>query len=571
MGPTTTTEKRRQREDDATSPAGAHKKRRVDLEGDDPELVGATELASAFALASLATLSPSFRRPEYSREVEETENGDDDEETSTASTEMRSPQEDPAPITPEARSPIRSSKKVTFAPNINHHERLFSRRHQLPPRINREQQVSRMPVGFRRPVFAGRPPFPTMPWMRQRMMQPPLGFMPPPPPPVMHSPSDQWICDFCNVASFATFQEACMHEESCRYRFNMPPTRRRQMWQPLAVQSMPIQHSSIRSVRSQEAPSPKTLSSSSSREWFQGSMSLAVPGSDAEWLSELNCFIRTTCVEAFSATAEQVHKTSKRGRITLHQVGIRCRFCANRPVDDRAIAAISFPTSVAGIYESVKRWQRVHLEVCEDTPIDVQETIARLASANVWIPTTRQYWIDSARRLGLVDTEDGIRFAVDPRKSFNCQTWNPQASSGVESEVSPEDTKLDGSSIVYPEDLNLVPPYVFFLMSQVESCHFTEADRFVARSKGPVGYPGFQCRHCNGHAGLGKYFPVSSKSLSTNSTSQNIHAHLLKCRKCPPELKRKLVELKEEKGKAPRLEPGWRKVFFDKVWARMHG
>jgi hypothetical protein len=127
-----------------------------------------------------------------------------------------------------------------------------------------------------------------------------------------------------------------------------------------------------------------------------------------------------------------------------------------------------------------------------------------------------------------------------------------------------------GGYIVFPQDMEMIPPYVYFLMRQVEPCLFTEADRFVARSKGPVGYPGFQCRHCNGHAGLGKYFPVSSKSLSTNSTSQNIHAHLLKCRKCPDVVKDRLVQLKIEKSRAPRLEPGWRKIFFDQVWARLH-
>merc|ERR1712238_245422 len=129
---------------------------------------------------------------------------------------------------------------------------------------------------------------------------------------------------------------------------------------------------------------------------------------------------------------------------------------------------------------------------------------------------------------------------------------------------------MGGGHIVYPTDMELIPPYVYSLMRQVEPCLFTEADRFVARSKGPVGYPGFQCRHCHGHAGLGRYFPVASKSLSTNSTSQNIHAHLLKCRKCPTEIQEQLVQLKLEKSRAARLEPGWRKVFFDQVWQRLH-
>ena len=63
---------------------------------------------------------------------------------------------------------------------------------------------------------------------------------------------------------------------------------------------------------------------------------------------------------------------------------------------------------------------------------------------------------------------------------------------------------------------------------------------------------------------------MASKSLLTNSTNQNIHAHLLKCRKCPTTIKEQLDQLKLEKSRAAWLEPGWRKVFFDKVWQRLH-
>jgi hypothetical protein len=409
------------------------------------------------------------------------------------------------------------------------------------------------------------------------------------------------------------------------------------------------------------------------QEWYTGKMSLAVEESDREWLSEINCYVRSKCVEAFSATAEDVASSSKRGRITIHQVGVRCRFCSHLPsstrsptaTDDakeddaaaaatavtaeeettttptkcKAAAAVSFPTSVSGIYESVKRWQRVHMELCDQIPDDVRDQLSTLANTNVWVPTTRQYWADAARALGLVDTNEGIRFGQDPagvvkeevkritkvpsgedpdhayssggtmmpmmahhhynhNHHFSSRMGHlhhairiatggggggPRDFGGTSAAPPPTPTHVllnqaqqqqhvhsMGGHIVYPHDMEMIPPYVYFLMRQVEPCLFTEADRFVARSKGPVGYPGFQCRHCNGHAGLGKYFPVSSKSLSTNSTSQNIHAHMLKCRKCPDVVKDRLVQLKIEKSRAPRLEPGWRKVFFDRVWARLH-
>jgi hypothetical protein len=129
--------------------------------------------------------------------------------------------------------------------------------------------------------------------------------------------------------------------------------------------------------------------------------------------------------------------------------------------------------------------------------------------------------------------------------------------------------KKNGDFVVYQDDEGLIPSYVYYLFRQVQLCHFEEADRFAARSKCTVGYAGIECRHCGGHAALGKYFPSSSKGLSTNSTSQNIHSHLMKCRRCPQEVKDKLNALKKEKYYTRRT-CGWRQSFFETVWKRMH-
>ena len=411
------------------------------------------------------------------------------------------------------------------------------------------------------------------------MMHPPSpgGYMPPPPPRPMvmhphhhhslhshhhpplqyHSPpgaaSNQWICDFCNAASFASYEEACYHEEICRrragpqdYRAQHPPFL--PGMHPPPPRPPASMAADAKQARAQAAApaAPKILHPehidddrprATDRDWCKGTVSLAVPDYDKEWLSEINCFIRKECVEAFSAPEEEVKKASKRGRIGPDQVGIRCKFCNHVPTSSRTAAAVSYPTSVAGIYESVKRWQRVHMALCDDIPQEIKDKVEELGNGNAWVATTRQYWADSARALGMVDTLDGIRFGTDPSKGPDTTQLEAALSSKDKDKMKEGEKVGDGDNVVYPEDVSMVPPYVYFLMRQVESCHFTEADRFVARSKGPVGYPGFQCRHCNGHAGLGKYFPVSAKSLATNSTSQNIHAHLLKCRKTPPDIK----------------------------------
>jgi hypothetical protein len=740
--------------------------------------VDPTELASAFALASLASLSPgsnartAITTKEESRDVNMKDHKQGGVRNMESWDETRSPKADPHhPHSPEQRSPGSAagiqytppsamtledrntsggSRKVTFAPNTKEtsspstplrvrlaaSRRLAMPIHRapMPPPGSDNGSMIVSPRPHR--MYGGMPP---PPYMRTppHMPSPHMHHGPPPPPPPpphhhpayhhhhphhhpgqMHSPgafhhpsphhhygspaggpshwhgggpprmgypprhllqpplmhrsnepippktpnSNQWICDFCNVASFGTYEEACLHEESCKLRVLSMSSSGEE--RTIAMSRSRSQEEEVAAPAAAEVYSSVPPTDVKEQEWFDGTMSLAMEESDREWLSELNCYIRAYCIEVFSATAEDVASPVNRNRISLQQVGVRCCFC--KPSSHSAgkreggndhqdgpeetsknstpsAAAVSYPTTIAGIYESVKRWQRVHLEVCSHIPESVHDELSVLANDNVWVPTTRQYWADSARALGLVDTNEGIRFGKDPAKVHDDAKRITKVPSGEEphhyppggsmayppgyhpsmmhhhhhhhpapsyaphpgmlrmdhlhqavrvmsqegavpppspagaAPASHPNTALQqqqlislGGYIVYPHDMEMIPPYVYFLMRQVEPCLFTEADRFVARSKGPVGYPGFQCRHCQGHAGLGKYFPVSSKSLSTNSTSQNIHAHLLKCRKCPNVVKDRLVQLKIEKSRAPRLEPGWRKVFFDKVWARLH-
>lgn len=556
------------------SPHTSPKKQKVHEQGATNSM-DSKELASAFALASLASFSPDMKQNRV-RKMQE-HGGAEEYAAATALWETRSPKADPVIADPEMRSPVRSPirspvrsiKRVHFAPTVNAQPNQASH----PPRhfpFHATGPPQSFPVRMNSPAYGI---FPVRqqhhPWVQnrmvphQRMMQPPS------------APSEHWICDFCNAAAFTTYEEACVHEEACRHQCISGHDETQRMptaFRGFASGSQEMDEGQASICR--DPGSDHAARTGTATEWFNGCVSLSIPESDTEWLSEINCFIRKFGIEAFSATDEDVASTSKRGRITLHQVGIRCRFCKHRPLKERAVAAVSYPTSVAGIYESVKRWQRVHVEHCEDVPSEVSIKMNELQNTNVWIPTTRQYWTDSARALGMVDTEGGIRFSCDPkylRDSNKTETVESTAAVLAVDNQQQQGKLADGDYIVFPEDTRIVPPYVYFLMRQVESCHFSEVDRFVARSKGPVGYPGFQCRHCSGHAGLGKYFPVSAKTLSTNSTSQNIHAHLLKCRKCPEHVKEKLVALKLEKSRSPRLEPGWRKIFFDQVWTRLHG
>ena len=607
-------DKRKDRDDDddaMTLPANKVQK----TPQDDVARIGASELASAFALASLAgtkfegKATPEEHREKpnivhtLSREAESVDEG------SIFSWEARSPKNESAPMSPEVRSPM--SRRVTFAPNIRDASRIGPRRYSFPPRVGPPQAHAVPPTfaarGMMHPMASPMRGHPMpAPWLHNRNNYPAFSphtfnrYAPVPPSP----PSGPWVCDFCNVAAFPTFQAACAHEQGCRARLAYEARKNAGPWAggrsfPIPSSPMSPYSNQQQSLQSQAMRNPLVspaspgrpsflMSREASPHWFEGSVSLAMKECDADWLSPFSCFVREQCVDAFAvASSKDVSQdASKCGRVAAYQVGIRCRFCKAKPDTEKKEAAVSYPSTLADIYESAHRWQRTHVEHCCDIPADIKTKLQELETENSWMPSTRQYWADSAKTFGMVDTPEGVRFARDPayllsNQRQGCADPQPSNVSRVEVRDSDDQRKRiskdeitsiqDGECIVFPADIEMVPPYVYFLMRQVEGCHFTEADRFVARSKGPVGYPGFQCRHCNGHAGLGKYFPITSKSLATNSTSQNIHAHLLKCRKCPPQIKDQLISLKEEKGKSPRLEPGWRKVFFDKIWYRIHG
>lgn len=57
---------------------------------------------------------------------------------------------------------------------------------------------------------------------------------------------------------------------------------------------------------------------------------------------------------------------------------------------------------------------RLHLDCCLSMPSDVRTKIEQLKSSCSSRGGRKQYWIDSAKRLGLVDTPHGIHFGRDP-------------------------------------------------------------------------------------------------------------------------------------------------------------
>jgi hypothetical protein len=298
---------------------------------------------------------------------------------------------------------------------------------------------------------------------------------------------------------------------------------------------------------------------------FTGKINLALPD-DKMALSPLRCFLRSQ-VCAFSATAEDIAvRAPTTFSITVGQVGIGCIHCVNQPSKLRSNRAVCFPFSISRIYQSVADIQRFHFGECKMLPADVKEkflTLQKASSKGSKGLATRQYWITSAKKIGLVDTPRGIRFGRDP--STPEQT---SMSLDILAQVAFNVTTAS-RALVLPEDKPYIAEFLYVVMEQLQPCRFTEADRNKRRLK-DVGCIGVECKHCAGQVDGRKFFWSSVNAVESNFVS--VHTHMMECRMVPPELKEKLAELKKlRKEQTAALKTGSQKAFFSRVWSRLHG
>ena len=370
-------------------------------------------------------------------------------------------------------------------------------------------------------------------------------------------------------------------------------------------------------------------------EWYTKCTELGLP-EDRFWLSELQCFLRANFCEVFCATQQdlQVHAYSGRNKpIVLGQVGVRCKYCKNLATGAKAPQSVSYPSQLTGIYNSVQQMFRLHLDVCQAIPHDVRKTLESLKDSSSSRGGRKQYWIDSAKRLGLVDTEHGIYFSRDPTKpppvedaadgeqlgtdakapagatddndlaTDTAASGGPDGGEGgtVDGEngekggqgaslpsrgkyISPDsgweravlEEKRQSYPLVLEEDSPLISDFLYLTMQQMEPCKMMGPDRVGCYKGRPLGFRGLACRHCIGQAGSGRYFPASEASLSQTTTSQTILNHVRNCRMVPASIREELEDMKKskigEKGKkVGRPKHGGRKIFFHRLWCRVQG
>ena len=299
--------------------------------------------------------------------------------------------------------------------------------------------------------------------------------------------------------------------------------------------------------------------------FYDGMVPLALP-EDSSALSPLRCFLREQ-VCAFAATENDISfRAPTTFSIGLGQVGIGCIHCVKKHASLRSNRAVCFPFSIGRIYQSVADIQRFHLSECKNLPSDIREKFLFLQNASSKGSkglATRQYWVDSAKKLGLVDTSKGIRFGRDPAKPLSSPSFSLDILAQAAISVTTTSKKL-----VLPEDKDTIAEFLYLVMEQLQPCRFTEADRNKRRLK-DVGCIGVECKHCAGQVDSRKFFWSSVSAVESNFVS--VHSHMFECRMVPQSLKDKLTELKQlRKEQTAKLMSGSQKAFFRRVWERLH-
>lgn len=284
----------------------------------------------------------------------------------------------------------------------------------------------------------------------------------------------RWACDYCNVATFVSYEEACAHEEACarkyheRYggqphpsrgpvpQYDQPPPntphsrgglgalyhasqevgppqmRQQQMWSSRGPPMPHLPHDHHQAHYSPHHQGHMGHHGYHSPQRYHGypgyggrdahhhdyrstqkRMLLAMP-TDSDSLSDRQCYVRSEMVEIFAATNKDVAARHSKGaqKLVEGQVGIRCVHCSHLRPRDRAERAVCYPSSISRIYQTVADMQRFHFEQCREIPAEIRKIYKSLKTTRPrGVGSPQTYWVQSAKLLDLVDTEQGIRFA----------------------------------------------------------------------------------------------------------------------------------------------------------------
>lgn len=227
---------------------------------------------------------------------------------------------------------------------------------------------------------------------------------------------------------------------------------------------------------------------------------------------------------------------------------------------------------------------REHLGQCTEMPEDLKKSFLELKenkSTPVGTQDAKAYWSESAMKLGLVETQNGLMM-VDQRERTQ---YNRIAQREGEMEARTEQTRqpslgpsnthpVPESSIQAPllsrsDQERIDSNYLFTLMSQAQRVALDDPDWAGARKRIAPHHPGFGCWRCctRGRSGNCRFYATSRRLLLQRIDA--FHDHLQRCTLCPQELRERLATLQKQEEKNPRREEQL-KPFLDLIWARIY-
>jgi len=340
---------------------------------------------------------------------------------------------------------------------------------------------------------------------------------------------------------------------------------------------------------------------------------LAIP-SDTRFLDPVHMFLRSISIELFITTNDHMMCPGRGARPSkVGQVGLRCAYCKNVPRQDLTRQAICYPSKRDTIFESVRNYQRVHLEECPCISQQIKIQYKNLLEADSPNKKSQRfvkaYYSEAATELGLVDSPKGLVFGALPNTSgtpsaalqaimraaespaTSSEFWKNYSSNKDKSmelrkfeHVASEKTKdeiknarKEASAFVFPQDFPTVSDAEFLLYKQVLPCRpsMTALKRRGIDPEECKALSGMCCKHCaRVHKGEshhnGMYFPMNISTLSDSSFSQSLLKHVMACPNVPRELKDALEELQQlASDHCVVAKRGSRKRFLEKIWGRM--
>lgn len=347
-------------------------------------------------------------------------------------------------------------------------------------------------------------------------------------------------------------------------------------------------------------------------------VSLAVP-SDSVFLDQVHIFLRSSCIELFATTVDDMGRPGRGARASfVGQVGLRCAWCKNLPMAELPTQAICYPSKRDTIYESVRNYQRKHIEICPCLTQELKEKYKAMSNSigpnNKSQKMLRAYYTEASSDVGLVDTPKGLIFGSRPHtssipsdnlkavlvaaesslktsaflkkyshatsknKSLHLKKFEHLASERTR-EVLKKARKQE-SALVFPHDFPNVGEIEFLLYKQVVPFQpsATVLIRISSRRKfyeEVHARPGLCCRYCANVHGTQSYhsgmFSPSNRTMFTEyAFTQSLRNHIIECCNVPQEITNALEELKRLATEHSVLSKrGSKKKFLEKIWDRI--